>query len=151
MSFTNENNKPFILLIGDAGVGKSSYIRKLANQGFSETYIPTIGYEDTFIPGIYNFIELSGQEPHNAYAEQVLRRTDRIYLMVATNSKTSIENIPFWINKYKYLHKNFFLLVNKSDVEPGFDLAREIESAKEHFTNYLPVHHMSCKEGPLFV
>jgi len=151
MSFTNENNKPFILLIGDAGVGKSSYIRKLANQGFSETYTPTIGYEYTFIPGIYNFIELSGQEPHNAYAEQVLRRTDRIYLMVATNSKTSIENIPFWINKYKYLHKNFFLLVNKSDVEPGFDIAREIESAMEHFTNYLPVHHISCKEGRLFV
>ncbi len=151
MSFTNENNKPFILLIGDAGVGKSSYIRKLANQGFSETYTPTTGYEDTFIPGIYNFIELSGQEPHNAYAEQVLRRTDRIYIMVATNSKASIENIPFWINKYKYLHKNFILLVNKSDVEPGFDLAREIESAMEHFTNYLPVHHISCKEGRLFV
>lgn len=146
-----ENNKPYILLIGNAGVGKSSYIRKLANQSFSEVYSPTTGYVDTFIPGLYNFIELSGQEPENVYAEEVLARADRIYLMVAKNSKSSIDRIPFWIRKYNHLHLNYTILVNKMDLESDFILEQSLHEAIEQFDNYVNIHYISCRDGQLFV
>lgn len=44
------NKRTFnILLVGDAGVGKSSYIKKLLTNEFINEYSPTIGCE------IYNF------------------------------------------------------------------------------------------------
>jgi len=145
------NTKPYILLIGNAGVGKSSYVRKLANQGFSEFYTPTTGYVDTFIPGLYNFIELSGQEPANEYAENVLNRAQRIYLMVAKNSRASIENIPFWINKYRHLCINYSVLVNKSELECDFNYAQILHDTLQPFDNYVNIHYISCKNGDLFV
>ena len=145
------NNKPYILLIGNAGVGKSSYVRKLANRGFSESYTPTTGFVDTYIPGLYNFIELSGQEPANEYAEQVLARAQRIYLIVAKNSRASIENIPFWINKYRHLCLNYTILVNKSDTESDFDLAQTLHAALQQFDNHINIHYISCRDGNLFV
>jgi len=147
-----ENEKPSILLIGNAGVGKSSYIRKLANRGFSDFYTPTTGYVETSIAGLCNFIELSGQEPANIYAEEVLARANRIYLMVAKNSRASIEQIPLWINKYNHLNLNYTILVNKCDIEPiGFILEQSLHEAIEQFDNYVNIHYISCKDGPLFV
>lgn len=147
-----ENNKPYILLIGHARVGKSSYVRKLANQGFSEFYIPTTGYVETFIPGICNFIELSGQETANEYAEEVLSRADRIYLMASKSSKASIENIPFWIRKYEHLHLNYTIIINKCDIEStDFILEHSLHEAVEQFDNYVNIHYISCKDGPMFV
>lgn len=150
--FIAENNKPYILLIGNAGVGKSSYVRRLANQGFNEFYTATTGYVDTFIPGLYNFIELSGQEPENEYAEEVLARADRIYLMVSKASKSSIERIPFWIQKYNHLHLNYTILVNKSDIESiDFNMEQTLHEAIQQFDHYVNIHYISCKDGPMFV
>jgi len=151
MSDLIRNTKPYILLIGNAGVGKSSYVRKLANQGFSEFYTPTTGYVDTFIPGLYNFIELSGQEPANEYAENVLNRAQRIYLMVAKNSRASIENIPFWINKYRHLCLNYTVLINKSELESDFNFGQTLHEALQQFDNYVNIHYISCKNSDLFV
>ncbi|MFZ9589824.1 MAG: Rab family GTPase [Chitinophagaceae bacterium] len=152
MSEIIENNKPYILLIGNAGVGKSSYIRKLANQGFNELYSPTTGYVETFIPGLYNFIELSGQEPENMYAEEVLTRADRIYLMVSKSSKSSIDRIPFWIHKYNHLRLNYTILVNKCDIESiDFNMEQSLYEAIQQFDNHVDIHYISCKDGQLFV
>lgn len=149
---TVETNKPYILLIGNVAVGKSSYVRKLANQGFNEFYTATTGYQDTFIPGLYNFIELSGQEPENEYAKEVLARADRIYLMVAKSSKASIDNIPFWIEKYNHLKLNYTILVNKSDIESiDFNMEQTLHEAIQQFDNYVNIHYISCKDGPMFV
>jgi GTPase SAR1 family protein len=150
--YVDANNKPYILLIGNAGVGKSSYVRKLANQGFSEFYTPTTGYVDTYIPGLYNFIELSGQEPANEYAEEVLTRADRIYLMASKSSKASIENIPFWIRKYEHLHLNYTIIINKCDIaSTDFELNPSLHEAVEQFDHYVNIHYISCKDGPMFV
>jgi len=147
-----ENNKPYIFLIGNAGVGKSSYVRKLANQGFNEFYTPTTGYVDTYIPGLYNFIELSGQEPANEYSEEVLARADRIYLMASKSSKASIENIPSWIRKYEHLHLNYTIIINKCDITTtDFILEQSLHEAVEQFDHYVNIHYISCKDGPMFV
>jgi len=151
-SNTIENTKPYILLIGNAAVGKSSYVKKLANQGFNEFYTPTTGYVDTFIPGLYNFIELSGQEPANEYAEEVLSRADRIYVMASKSSKASIENIPFWINKYNHLSLNYTIIINKCDIESiDFNMEQSLHEAVEQFDHYVNIHYISCKDGPMFV
>jgi hypothetical protein len=148
----SQNTKPYILLIGNAAVGKSSYIKKLANQGFNEFYTPTTGYTVTFIPCLYNFIELSGEEPENEYAEEVLARADRIYLMVAKSSKSSIERIPFWINKYNHLKLNYTIIINKCDIESiDFNLEQSLHEAIQQFDNYVNIHYISCKDGPMFV
>ena len=149
---TIENNKPYILLIGNAAVGKSSYVLKLANQGFNEFYTPTTGHVDTHIPGLYNFIELSGQEQANEYAEEVLARADRIYVMASKSSKASIENIPFWINKYEHLHLNYTIIINKCDIESiDFNMEQSLHEAVEQFYHYVNIHYISCKDGPMFV
>jgi hypothetical protein len=145
------NNKPYILLIGNAGVGKSSYVKQLANQGFSDTYTPTTGYVDTFIPGLYNFIELSGQEQANEYSEAVLSRASRIYLMVSNNSRASIENIPFWINKYRHLSINYTVLINKSDIAADFNVDHILNELLSQFDNHINIHYISCRDGDLFV
>jgi GTPase SAR1 family protein len=146
---SEQNTKPYILLIGDAGVGKTSYIRRLQNHGFSTEYIPTSGHQDTYIPGLYTFIELSGQEIHNEYAPQVLERADRIFIMVAKNSISSIEHIPFWINKYDYLHVNFTLLINKCDIDGTADVHEPIHSALRNITKHINIHYISCKNNDL--
>lgn len=38
-----------LIIVGDAGVGKSSYVNKLKNKVFKETHIPTLGVENTNI------------------------------------------------------------------------------------------------------
>jgi GTPase SAR1 family protein len=147
-----ENTKPYILLIGNAGVGKSSYVRKLANQGFTEFYTPTTGHVDTYIPGLYNFIELAGQEPANEYAEELLSRADQIYVMGSKSSKASIENIPFWIRKYEHLCLNYTIIINKCDItSTDFILEQSLHEAVEQFDHYINIHYISCKDGQMFV
>jgi len=147
----SNNTKPYILLIGNAGVGKSSYIRKLYNLDFRETYTPTTGFVETHIPGLYNFIELSGQEPHNEYAEEVLARADRIYIMVSKTSKKSFESIPFWIQKYSHLHLNFTILINKSEAEASFDIEQTLYDYIRTSIQFINIHYISCKNGDVFI
>lgn len=116
-----------ILLIGDAGVGKSSFCKKLIDDNdFDGTYESTIGI-DFFIKYIdYNsklfklqLWDTAGQEKFQSLTHSYYRKTDIAIIMFDLNSYKET-NINKWLkNIKKYCDKDVKIIIvgNKNDLE----------------------------------
>ena len=103
MSTTREPTH--ILVLGDAGVGKTEYIKKLLNKGkFEPRYIPTgkltstTGY-NTLKGGSVVFHEWPGQNKYGGITFP--KKVDEIVFMYDCTSKLSYWNIKDWQKKIK--------------------------------------------------
>ena len=111
----NNMNKKKILIIGDGGVGKTSYIRKQIGKKFRQKYYSTQGinmYEtDTTV-----WYDFPGQEKYGLH--YIDNKIDLVIYMYDLTSKLSYKNLDYW---EKYVHKNYgnidsFRIGNKSDL-----------------------------------
>ena len=135
MSTITDTREPkHILVLGDAGVGKTEYIKKLLNKGkFEPRYIPTgkftitSGY-DTFKGGPIVCYEWPGQVKHGdiTFPEKV----DEIVFMYDCTSKLSYWNVKDWQKKVKEHY---------GEDEPEskvlgtkFDMAKRVEVSTRH-------------------
>ena len=108
-------DKTRILIIGDGGVGKTSYIRKKIGRNFIGQYYPTEGiniYEtDTIV-----WYDFPGQEKYGLHP--INHNIDRIIYMYDVTSNISYKNINYW---KEYVHKHYgditsITIGNKSDL-----------------------------------
>jgi small GTP-binding protein len=112
-----------ILIIGDAGVGKTTIVNRLTNGEFNPKYVGDIAvtthiignFKITVFPGSfkYSFDNLiHDKEEHNI-------QYDRIVIMCDINSTMSFDNNCEWFKLIRGLcHKNtrIVLFINKCDV-----------------------------------
>jgi small GTP-binding protein len=135
-----------MIVIGDAGVGKSCLTTKAAKGIYEEIYSPTIGFEFLVFNVKLNdkVIKLQiwdtcGQELYRSLITNFYRNSSLAIMVYAINSKESFENIEMWLRELR-THSNpdakVFLIGNKIDLENQ----RQVEKEKgEQF----------CKENKL--
>ncbi|EDV29471.1 uncharacterized protein TRIADDRAFT_20151 [Trichoplax adhaerens] len=132
-----------IILVGDSGVGKSSFINRFCHHNFDQFQRVTIGN----YPGLHNkpviiddkvvMLEIwdtVGQERFDSLPRSYFRRADGIIALFDITSKDSFENIPTWLSHIEDWVENPPLLImvgNKLDIsdqrkvsiEDGFQMA----------------------------
>jgi GTP-binding nuclear protein Ran len=115
-----------IVLFGDGGVGKTSYINRLRTSNFTREYIPTIGikvnhldYWENNLNDIFNIWDFSGQEKYSEFIEEYCKGAIGAIIMFDVSSKTSFKNVIFWITKIKMANPIIPIIIcgNKCDIK----------------------------------
>ena len=119
---TNKNNmdKQHILVIGDGGVGKTSYIRNQIGKKFRRQYFPTerLNIYETNTTVWYDF---PGQQKYGShYILDKIDKIDTVIYMYDLTNNLSFKNLNYWQN---FVHKCFgnicsHRIGSKSDLNP---------------------------------
>ena len=116
-----------IVIIGDAGVGKSCLSNRAAKEKSTSDYCPTLGFEFlAFSTNIENKIirlqiwDTCGQEVYRSLITNFYRNASLAFMVYAINSKESFLNINKWLKEVK-INSNpdikIILIGNKSDLD----------------------------------
>ena len=146
-----------MIIVGDAGVGKSCLITKASKGVFDETYSATLGFEFlTFNVKLDDKIiklqiwDTCGQEIYKSLISSFYRNATLAMIVYSIDSRESFMNINTWLKEIK-LQSNpdikIFLIGNKADLEDDrkikTDEARQLKS--ENGFNYFS--EASAKSG----
>ena len=105
-----------VLLIGNPGVGKTSFIRRLNSGQYSSRYVPTDSIVYNPINSRVNVVEIGGQWRFSSSYEKATNPT-RIIIMADVTSKLSINDIiGFYIPRYRHYNVPITVIFNKTDV-----------------------------------
>lgn len=133
-----------VSIIGDSGVGKSTFIHRFKQDKFIQEYIPTIGVEvhpcivpTTNGPICFNMWDISGQEKLRGLLDGYLVGSDAIIIMFSYDSRLSYTSAK---RLYQHVKKSYpnvpvLLVGNKIDivprkvliVDPLFTLVRTVD------------------------
>ena len=116
-----------MIVIGDAGVGKSCLTAKATKDMFEETYSVTVGFEfmvfnvkinDTIVK--LQIWDTSGQEIYRSLTSGFYRNASLAMMVYAIDNIESFNHIESWLKEIK-LQSNpdikIFLIGNKADLE----------------------------------
>lgn len=143
------------IMIGDAGVGKTAFCKKLANSEFSDIYNSTIGV-DFFIKylEINNKVfklqlwDTAGQERFESIVNSYFKNAKFVILMLDLNGYDNNIKIVKWYNKIiKYCLDGVKILVvgNKTDLKNNTDMEFINNFLSEHNLPYLEMSVKTCK------
>ena len=123
----SENEKIILSVLGNSGVGKTSFIMKFTDNTFQESYLATYGidFKTKFIE-INNkkyrvdLYDTAGQERFRSVSVNSIRMSDGVILIYDITNEFSYDNISTWMeNIYQVKGKDFpvILIGNKCDAE----------------------------------
>ena len=114
-------------VVGDLKVGKSSIIKRLIHNEFTDQYIPTIGYEfNPYLIKVNNSViklqiwDMCGNENYRSVLLNLYRNTTLGILVYSVCSRESFNNLGNWIEqltKYSLPNSKIILIGNKNDDE----------------------------------
>ncbi|XP_065052568.1 ras-related protein Rab-1B-like [Rhopilema esculentum] len=94
-----------IIIVGDAGVGKSCLLRRFADQSFTDNYINTIGVDfkvrtlELFGKTVkLNIWDSAGQERFRTIVNTYYRGAHGIIVVYDTTDRDSFEHLPSWLS-----------------------------------------------------
>jgi GTP-binding nuclear protein Ran len=97
-----------IVVVGDAGVGKTSWVRKLLTGDFREEYVSTLGVEAHCVKlntnkgqFIFNIWDAAGEEKYRGMRNVYYVGADAVIAMHDFNNPTSFSNLGKWIEEVK--------------------------------------------------
>ena len=105
---TSEHYYEFkVLLVGDGGVGKTTFCERHLTGKFTKEYNPTLGCEVYILSfntnyGVikFNVWDLAGQEKFGGLEETYLNGAKAIIGMCDLTSKISFKSLEHWYNKF---------------------------------------------------
>ena len=115
------------VIIGEAGVGKTSIVQQFVNKCFQEKYVETIGVEfftktfkinDKIIKT--EIWDTAGSERFASITKNYYRGADGALIVYDITNKTTFDNVENWFNELKNACKEeaFIILIgNKNDLE----------------------------------
>ena len=116
-----------MIVIGDAGVGKSCLTNRAAKDKFISNYSPTIGFEFlSFSTNIDNKIvklqiwDTCGQEVYRSLISSFYNNSSLAIMVYSIDNGQSFTNLEFWLNELRTKASpdiNLFLIGNKCDLE----------------------------------
>jgi GTPase SAR1 family protein len=83
-----------ILVVGDAGVGKTQYIRNIIGKGFEKKYIPTLGKIHEYRKERVVLYDYPGQEIYSQH--KINENIDIVCYLYDMTSRMSYNNINNW-------------------------------------------------------
>ena len=129
-----------MIVIGDAGVGKSCLSNKATKNTFEDFYQATVGFEFlTFNARIDNKVvrlqiwDTCGQEIYRSLISSFYRNSSLAMMVYAIDSKESFNHIDSWLKEVKLQSSpdiKIFLIGNKADLEDKRQVP--IETAKQY-------------------
>ncbi len=137
----NMTDKPMtfnIALLGDSGVGKTSWMRRMMGDPFQPQFHATVGcnaksflWETNYGLFDLNFYDYAGQEKYGFRFERPLvAQSDATVLMFDLTSRVSYKNTKHW--KQKCGGEPVFVVGNKCDIK-----AENIKVVPKFHENYL--------------
>lgn len=114
-----------LLIVGDGGVGKTSYVTKLRTQRFTKEYIPTLGVDvhPIHFPALYpniifNVWDVAGQKKFGGLKDGYYIAADAAMVMFDTTSVLSFRNVSRWIKNIRFICPTIPIIVcgNKCDI-----------------------------------
>jgi len=139
------STKPYkIAVIGDADVGKTSFIKRFVYNEFSNDAICTIGIDickkNLVLNGETIEIDIwdtAGQERFNTVTSSFYRDLDGIFIAYDITDRESFQRVSQWIqecNRYCWGERKLILIGMKSDMEVkrvvSFDEARKFATSE---------------------
>jgi len=131
-----------VITLGDSGVGKTSIIRRYANNIFDESILSTVGigfvFKDLELQNKkkikLKLIDTAGQEKFRSLAKSYFKNTEGVLFVYSFDIPESFENLKEWIKLFKENHNGkddipMLLIGNKSDLEEG-DEEEKIKNKK---------------------
>ena len=143
-----------ILLVGNAGVGKTSLIYRITENKFNDNCPSTIGVE--FNNKVLNvnsvnhtikILDTSGQERYQNITKSYFRFVEGIFIVFDLSDEESFNSLEKWIEKIKEVveEPNIIILANKCEI---FDVKVEDDQIKDFsFRNQIKIIKISVKEN----
>lgn len=122
---TNVRKTPLpskIIIVGDAQVGKSAYVKRLLTGEFVKNYVATMGCEVhpiTIDDRTFNVWDVAGEEKFRGKLENsYYTKADGAIVMYSATDESSYKSVKSWIKKLHAMGiKNIVVVSNK--IDPG--------------------------------
>ena len=151
-------------VVGDLEVGKTSILKKITQNEFSEEYTPTLGYEfNPYLIKVNDTIlklqiwDMCGNENYRSVLLNLYRNASLGILVYSVTSKQSFNNLENWISqlkKYALPGSKIILIGNKSDDEENrvvtYEEGKEI-CEKNNLEFFMEVSAKNGFESPNFL
>jgi len=114
-----------VVLVGDGGVGKTSYIKRYITGHFETKHIATVGIESNPITlhtnkGIFrlNVWDCAGMEVFGGMRTEYYHCADAAIIMFSSDNKTSLESVGHWYQSLRTVCPAIpiILVCNKTDL-----------------------------------
>ena len=116
-----------LIIIGDAGVGKSSILKRAVKNIFEESYQATIGFEFLLMHFQVNDLKIKfqiwdtcGQEMYRSLVQGFYHNTSLALLVYDINKKPTFESLDIWLKDLKQHTEQdlpVFIIGNKNDLD----------------------------------
>jgi len=146
-----------MIVIGDAGVGKSCLTNRAAREKFLENYNPTVGFEFlTFSTNIDNKIiklqiwDTCGQEVYRSLITNFYRNASLAMMVYSIDSRESFLHINQWLKEVRiqsHPDVKIILIGNKSDLENERTVSYEEAKKFKEENQILYFEETSAKTG----
>jgi small GTP-binding protein len=151
----DDSTKVKIMIIGDAGVGKTSIIRKYVKNEFTENYLSTIGFDFqkkklTIGKKVINLCiwDTAGQERYQVMGKSYYNSSEGFIIVYDITDPRSFQSITNWIEQIKESapkEAKCVLFGNKSDLTNRAITEEEGKNkANEH---KMPFYETNCVHG----
>jgi small GTP-binding protein len=133
-----------LIVLGNQYVGKTSLIKRLTNNNFTEYYLSTIGVDYEKITVDYNEKEheiilwdTSGQDKFNFLLNSYFNTVNGAIIMYDINDIQSFNQAQKWIDEFRIRKDNdnipILLVANKIDYKTRYVCTKDLENvAKEY-------------------
>lgn len=117
-----------IVLVGDAGVGKTTYVKRLLGDDFKMPYTATFGskrhlvhFNASYGNVIFNVWDTAGQEKFSGVRENYYKNADAAIVMYDVNSLISYKNVQWWCDEIRTVNPDLPIVIvgNKCDIVGG--------------------------------
>jgi len=138
-----------IYIIGDGGVGKTTYINNIINNAFTAHYKPTIGidshaicYNTSYGNINFNIFDYGGQQKYNINnyfnnVDKYFKIADSCIIMVDCTDTYSLTNTIFWYHEMIKINPTIPIIVclNKVDIKENRRISEPefIKFVRKHF------------------
>lgn len=109
------DNSIRVLVLGDSGVGKTTFINRLTKEEFEKKFLPT-GQPSERDHGPFTFIDVSGQDRFTGLRDHLYGNIDAAIVMFDVTSPSTFRNVKWWIDDLRRVFKGKVVVAgNKSE------------------------------------
>jgi GTP-binding nuclear protein Ran len=141
------------ILLGDGGVGKTTYVKRHISGEFEKKYVPTLGvdvrplkFSTNYGPICFNVWDTAGQEKFGGLRDGYYIQGQCAILMFDVTNRTSYKNVQNWHRDLVRVCENIpiVLVGNKVDIKDRRVKAKNITF---HRKKTLPYYDVSAKSN----
>ena len=146
-----------LIVVGNAGVGKSCLSLKGTTGRFEDSYVATVGFDFySFFARIENQLirlqvwDTCGQEGYRSLVQNFYRGTSLAILVYAINDIKSFNDVGTWVKQLKAYSNpdvKMFLVGNKNDLENERKITSEMGQKYQRDLDFFCFYETSAKTG----